>query len=114
MATWLYRLARNRAIDYRRRLERVHAKTSRTDAELRPLSRDTPFSATLRNERATALRTKIARLGAEQRLAVYLHYWQGCSIDEIADLTGVKPATVKSHLFRARRKLARLLEESGR
>ena len=110
--TWLYRLAYNRAIDYRSRLIRIHPVASdKADPPTEPSSHANPYRSTLHNERARTLRRKIAGLSEPQRLAVHLRYWLGCSIDEIAKLTDSNPATVKSHLFRARRRLARMLEE---
>ena len=47
-------------------------------------------------------------------MAVHLFYWLGCHVAEIAELMDTKPATVKSHLFRARRALARALSEEER
>lgn len=114
-ATWLYRLAYNRSIDYRRRLMRIHTPLAESDADSRPqpAPKDDPFRSTSLNEQARSLQARLAELSEPQRLAVYLRYWQGCSIDEIAELTTSKSATVKSHLFRARRRLARSIEEAA-
>jgi RNA polymerase sigma-70 factor (ECF subfamily) len=40
---------------------------------------------------------------------LWLAYAEGASHREIADVLGVRPASLKSMLFRARRKLAELL-----
>ena len=39
------------------------------------------------------------------RSVIYLHYWLECSMDEIGDLLGVAPGTVKSYLHRGRQRL---------
>lgn len=44
-------------------------------------------------------------LPEKERMAVYLHYYQGYDTNETAKLMGVKPATLRSWLFRARAKL---------
>lgn len=43
------------------------------------------------------------------RQAVYLHYFEGYAVKDIAALTGEKPATVSAHLSRARAKLRTIL-----
>ena len=55
----------------------------------------------------------ILTLPEREKMALYLHYYQGYSTDETAELMGQKPSTVRSWLCRARRKLKDLLEEDG-
>ena len=40
-----------------------------------------------------------------KRTAVHLHYYEGYATEEIARITGERPATVRSHLHRARKAL---------
>lgn len=51
------------------------------------------------------LEAALALLTSNQRTAVHLYYFEGYSTNEIASLTGEKPATVRSHLHRARQTL---------
>lgn len=44
------------------------------------------------------------------RAVIHLHYYQGYSTGEIAQLLGQRPGTVRSRLARARGRLKRLLE----
>ena len=44
------------------------------------------------------------------RAVIHLHYYQGYSTGEIAQLLGQRPGTVRSRLARARSRLKRLLE----
>lgn len=55
----------------------------------------------------------ILTLPEHEKMALYLHYYQGYSTGETAELMGKKPSTVRSWLCRARRKLKDLLEEDG-
>ena len=55
----------------------------------------------------------ILTLPEQEKMALYLHYYQGYSTGETAELMGKKPSTVRSWLCRARRKLKDLLEEDG-
>ena len=48
-----------------------------------------------------------------EKMALYLHYYQGYDTTETAELMGKNPSTVRSWLHRARRKLKDLWEEDG-
>ena len=52
-------------------------------------------------------------LPERERTALYLHYYQGYSTEETAELMGTKPATLRTWLFRARGKLKQRLEAEG-
>ena len=52
-------------------------------------------------------------LPERERTALYLHYYQGYSTEETAELMGTKPATLRTWLFRARGKLNQRLEAEG-
>ena len=52
----------------------------------------------------------VMALPQKYREAVYLFYYEGYSIDEIADLTGRSGAAVSAHLSRGRKKLKIMLE----
>lgn len=47
----------------------------------------------------------IWRLPVQQRAVVYLHYWEGHQVNEIAGLMGLGPGTVKRYLHNARKRL---------
>jgi len=105
-ATWLYRIAYNRALD-ELRSNRARPETELRDgpAAVRGTSRD-PL-------RDAALADCISRLPDAHRTAVHLHYWLGHSTAEIADLLCVQSGTVKVWLFRARHVLAQCLARKG-
>jgi len=54
----------------------------------------------------------VGLLPPKQRAAVALHYLQDLPVNEVAELMGVAPATVRQHLFKARSQLARRLGET--
>ena len=56
---------------------------------------------------------QVAALPEPHRLVLYLHYYQGYTTGEIADMLGENPSTVRSRLVQARRKLKLKLEEEG-
>jgi RNA polymerase sigma-70 factor (ECF subfamily) len=48
-------------------------------------------------------------LPTRQRAAIYLHYWEGLPVAELADVMGVAGGTVKRYLHLARKKLKGVL-----
>lgn len=53
----------------------------------------------------------VASLPEELRTAIYLYYVEGYDTEEVASLTGCRPATVRTRLHRARKRLKQQLEE---
>lgn len=50
------------------------------------------------------------QLPVDMQTTLELHYWEGLSVAELAELTGVAEGTVKSRLFRARELLREAME----
>lgn len=65
-----------------------------------------------RAEGRTDLLRAMARLEPRQREMLWLAYAQGASHTEIAETLGLKTASIKALLFRARRTMARFLRSS--
>ncbi len=51
------------------------------------------------------------QLNPEERTSIHLFYYEGYSTEEIAQMTGVAPGTVRSRLSRARERLKKLLSD---
>ncbi|MCP3975196.1 MAG: sigma-70 family RNA polymerase sigma factor [bacterium] len=52
----------------------------------------------------------VGKLSPQQRAAVFLTYWEGLGVDEVAFRLGVREGSVKRHLARARAKLRGALD----
>lgn len=115
-SVWLYRLTANVCLDALRRAGRWDA-VSLTDEEggelTVPDSRNDPQRLLERRELRRAVRAALDALPAAFRLVLVLRDIEGLSYDEIAQVTGLEPGTVKSRIFRARRKMAALLAPDG-
>ena len=53
----------------------------------------------------------VMELPKKYRMAIYLHYYEGYSVDEIAKIVNATSGTVKSQLHRARQMLRESMEE---
>lgn len=101
----LYRIATNVARDVRRRsLTHPSANLAGEDVE-RVAAGDRTGSA----ERRADFTRAMGRLKPRERAMLWLAYAEGASHSDIAEAVGVRPASMKILLFRARRKLAELL-----
>lgn len=106
----LYRIATNLARDARRRsLARAAPVPAGDDIERVPSGQDA-----VATERTTDFTRAMARLKPRERAMLWLAYAEGASHREIAEVLGVRPASLKAMLFRARRKLAELLGRGTR
>ncbi|HSC27342.1 MAG TPA: RNA polymerase sigma factor [Vicinamibacterales bacterium] len=109
---YLFRIATNLVRDNRRRA--LHRATlSLTQGEEHSLAAPGTDVAT-RSAARTDLQRAMARLRPRDRALLWLAYAQGQAHVEIAEILGVKTASVKLLLFRARRRLAALLRGSAR
>jgi RNA polymerase sigma-70 factor (ECF subfamily) len=106
LVAWLYRVALNRAKDYRRswaRAARLVERLGNTMASAqgsRPWEPETEFLSILTN------------LPQRQRAATALHYVGDLSVPEVARVMGISEGAVNSHLHRARLALKDMLEET--
>jgi RNA polymerase sigma-70 factor (ECF subfamily) len=111
--TWLSRIAINHCYDYLRR-NRVSRVTyfwqMDEDGERRIQGEaEDPNPDALNQEEQLALADLVdkllARAPAEDRVILALKELEGRSIEEIAEVTGLKPSTVKVRLHRARKRM---------
>jgi RNA polymerase sigma-70 factor (ECF subfamily) len=119
-SSWLYRVVLNQSIDLRRRERRHRAlplgerglSDGAADAGAEPVSsRPSPEADALAAERAALVRRAIARLSPKLAKVVVLRYPEGLSYEEIGDILGLPPGTVRSRLNRAHEALRGLLGE---
>ena len=108
---YLFRIATNLVRDHRRRSgtqERHLLETSRND--------DASGGAN-ESDRAVQrldLARAMERMKPRERSLLWLAYAQGCSHEEIAEVLGVKRASLKALLFRARKRLLGFLGTSAK
>jgi len=103
LATWLYRIAVNEALQFARR-------EATADAKLGELQHPDDMES---ENGHVAVQIDVAEalgsLSAEDRTILLLRYQDGLDYAEISDITGCPPGTVASRLNRARDKMRSLL-----
>jgi RNA polymerase sigma-70 factor (ECF subfamily) len=110
---YLFRIATNLVRDMRRRPRVEESRTAEGGEELDhadPQWAEVADAAVRRMDLARSM----ARLKPRERDLLWLAYAQGSSHKEIAETLGLKTASIKLLLFRARRRLAGLLRGGGR
>lgn len=111
VATWLYRIARNRRIDALRR-DRTESLDSEAAAAL-PSDEAAIDDSLDAVQREARVRAALDVLPAEQLALVRLAFFEGLSHSEIAERTSLPLGTVKSRLRLAFTRLRRELEAGG-
>lgn len=121
-ATWAYRVATNACLDeLRRRRRRPEPVAPEEPASLSPGTTGPagPAAGPAGPDAADSVATRVdldvalATLAPEFRAAVVLRDLCGLSYDDIADVVGVPPGTVRSRISRGRAALAPLLAGDG-
>lgn len=98
---WVFGILRRKGADQIRLRQRERGSEVEAEESVSP-----------RQEDALALRDAFAALPPEQRLAAHLHFVEGLTLREIAEVKGVPEGTAKSRLFHARRKLKAALSDT--
>lgn len=109
-APWLYRIATNTALNWiKRRRPEVALDEGAPLADTTP----SPEAQAIAAETSARLRAAIAALPLNYRAAIELRHFQGLSYQEMSAALGAPLSDVKSWLFRARRRLRKILVDEG-
>lgn len=116
--TWLYRIAGNTARDVLRsrkaRPEVTMDDEILTETDLVGTASADPETCVINADEIAGIEMAMQKLSEEDRLIVGLYHIQECSLEEIAEITGLNRSNLKVKLFRARRKLRAYLENLDR
>ncbi len=100
---WLYRIAHNALVDWRRQSARQREKQDQFSVEL-------ASRAQARTPDYSPLHAALKQLSPDLREAVALVYFEGMNHRQAADTMGCAETTVSWRIFRAKRALRLLLE----
>jgi RNA polymerase sigma-70 factor, ECF subfamily len=102
LSTWIYTIARNTSISHLR--SEFYRKTLSLEEAPEPFAAAEPVLSRIETERL------VANLPEEQREIIVLFYLQEQSIEDVAAMLDLPEGTVKSHLHRARKAMAAMME----
>lgn len=97
--TWLYRIVARRAFDRAQVLKHRRGREQQDDQLPEAAAPDAADDDTLA---AAKLQQLVATLSPAQRSAVTMFYYEGRSVEQVAELLNMPENTVKTHLSRAR------------
>lgn len=117
--TWIYRIAVNRTINFRKQrsrrtavsLDDVDEAVERDPAYVELVARESPVRDASLGELQKKLNEALLTLSEKHRAVVVLHDVQGVPHDEIARMLRVSTGTVRSRLFYARQMMQNELKE---
>ena len=122
LLVWLYKVAKNRCLMSRRK-SKFAPKRDLSLEELMPdrlelarLAQEGPVnpeSLAIRSQQARRLRDAIHQLPPQYRIILVLRDMEGLTDDEVGDITGLRPGTVRVRLHRARLFVRRTLARDG-
>lgn len=113
-STWLYRIAANIAIDFRRRERRhptMRGEEAETEIQKLPSNLGDSFKQAQRGEMSRRIKDALDQLTPEHRAAILLREVEGLSYDEISDVLQCPRGTVMSRLHYARNHLREILKD---
>jgi RNA polymerase sigma-70 factor (ECF subfamily) len=103
-ATWLYRIARDKA-SLRHRRQAAEAHLGETDVADQSLDEEA-FSA----DEAERIHAALSELSAEHREVIVLRFLEDMTYDQIASVTGCRIGTVRSRLYYAKAAMRQTIE----
>ena len=116
LTSWIYRITVNRAIDARRRERRRPAWRMGESVPDRPVRlprgdvpMQDPTGGVEREGRANQVKAALGKLSPKLRAILVLRYIEGLSYEQLGEVLGCAPGTVKSRLNRAHAAMQRAL-----
>ncbi len=106
LSTWIYRVAYNSAIDFirKRKLKMVELK----EHVFNGVENGEGYDYN-KEEQLTALEKALERTDPEDAFLIEMYYSEKMSIEQITEITAYSASNVKVRLYRARKKLAELM-----
>ena len=113
LETWLYRIAASCCLDFLRKKNRETAESTEQLAEEGgfdpPDPSPQPEEELQRRDERAELQSALAALPDDMRIALTMSAVEGRRYEDIAQVLGVAPGTVKSRISRARVRLSEIL-----
>lgn len=114
--TWLYRIAANTCIDYKKKpfFESLFGDSPDKDEQIlhdHPSGNPSPEKLYASKQMDRALQTSLGKLSPKLRAIIILKEMEELSYEQISETLDISMGTVKSRIARAREELKKLMEE---
>lgn len=111
-STWIYRVAYNTCLDRIKKNKKHLNDVTIDEYTFNKLDTiDNALDNIIKEEKSTLIKNCINKLPEDSSALLTLFYFEELSLDEISKIINVEANTVKVKLFRARKKLAVILEQ---
>jgi len=107
--TWLYRICMNCSLDLIRARKKSEEEAPNWLEQV-PGHEPSPERLSQSREIASLLRPALEQLSETERHAFILRHYEGCAIEQIAEVLGVQASAAKHSVFRAVQKLRKALQ----
>ncbi|MAU16884.1 MAG: RNA polymerase [Muricauda sp.] len=112
ISTWIYRIAYNSCLDRIKKMKKTRIQTDLGHLEqIAYAEMDTALDRMVREERQELISRCLAMLSAEDAGILTLFYFEEKNLQELEESTNLSVNTLKVRLFRARKKLANIMEK---
>ncbi len=108
---WFARVARNLAVDWFRKENRLAGRKEHTEPDVVGVDAS-PEGVAARTETSHMLLHAVGNLSDPYRTVITLHYLEGFTVSEVARETGVPTSTVRTQLMRGRERLETALNQN--
>ncbi len=113
VSTWVYRIAYNTCLD---RIKKIKKKRMHTDLnhidQIAYADLDTAYHKMVMAERSEMIERCLSKLSAEDAGVLTLFYLEEKNLQEMEETTNIPVNTLKVRLFRARKRLASVMEKN--
>lgn len=113
VSTWIFGIARHKALDAIRRSVRQHREVDLDGAVDLPTQEDSPFDDVHRKQMESLTQRALATLSRAHQEVLRLVFYEELPYEEIAVLLSIPTNTVKTRVFYAKQQLKRQLERLG-
>ena len=111
LSTWIYRVTYNCCLDQLKKTKKFLKDVPIDEHNYNKIDAiDNALDGLIKEEKQQIIRNCVNKLPEDSSALVTLFYFDELSLDEISHITGIEANTVKVKLFRARKKLAKIME----
>jgi RNA polymerase sigma factor (sigma-70 family) len=112
LSTWVYRVTYNCCLDQLKKNKNHMLEVPINEYNYNKIdSIDNALEGLIKEEKQGLIRTCVSKLPEDSCAIITLFYFDELSLDEISGITGIESNTVKVKLCRARKKLAKIMEQ---